>query len=586
MPLQTFGQALGELILQKRRMIGLTQTQLAEDAYGTSGKTRRISELESGLVANPHPKTIDPIIVALKILPGEIEECAKRANRQPDIDLDRAYREARNLIDAISRQFEHSKPSATLAELDEFLRGKAAEWATLRDRIAGIDAPEIAIKKLKESANAALAEGEFAKVDELLAHAEERYQNDRTLAEIRKHAAIRLARGDNSLLSEASEDALTHYKTAAEFFRPFDEREMAEILEETAHRVYEIAKRSLRPYFHVSEKLLEILLELEHIKSDNTRFSAVNYRLGLSIRNYYLSNPKEAGLPALERAISYSRTAVNFSRNNSTIFQTGSARINLANTLQDRAKLNDKNCIDDINESISILKELRSEIRDADDAQALRPYTCNSLGAALLTAIDLNSNADNRDIFNQALDAFRETLEISEIHSDAENWGAAKANIGGVLAKMARSDHLNAHQKEFLRVRAIAEFGAAIETTPIVAYPSHAAALHEMLGQILVEHAAEIEHDISEIYLIRAIQSYEIAGSIFTRDRHPRRWANIQERLGSIFAHHARMPDVLSGQEDTAKAIIHLEEAASVYKEIGAQTELKSALKKIGLLRT
>src|ERR1700733_4608727 len=125
MPPPTFGKALGELIYRKRKAKGLTQTQLAEDAFGTSGKTRRISELENGTVANPHPKTIDPIISILGISDPEIEECAAQANSHPDSDLDRAYREARNLIEALAKQFEHSQPDATLAELDEFLRAKA-----------------------------------------------------------------------------------------------------------------------------------------------------------------------------------------------------------------------------------------------------------------------------------------------------------------------------------------------------------------------------------------------------------------------------------------------------------------------------
>lgn len=64
---QSFGAALGALIKQKRTILGLTQLQLSEDAYQSPSKVRRISELESGTVANPHPKTIDPLIVALKI---------------------------------------------------------------------------------------------------------------------------------------------------------------------------------------------------------------------------------------------------------------------------------------------------------------------------------------------------------------------------------------------------------------------------------------------------------------------------------------------------------------------------------------
>jgi len=112
---RSFGMALGNLIYQKRKASGLTQMQLAEDAFGTPAKTRRISELENGTVANPHPKTIDPIISTLKISEAEIEECAKETNFKPDRDLDRAYREARNLIEAIAKQFEHSTPTASFA---------------------------------------------------------------------------------------------------------------------------------------------------------------------------------------------------------------------------------------------------------------------------------------------------------------------------------------------------------------------------------------------------------------------------------------------------------------------------------------
>jgi transcriptional regulator with XRE-family HTH domain len=582
---QTFGQALGELILQRRRALGLTQTQLAEDAYGTSTKTRRISELESGLVANPHLKTIDPIIVALKIPQAEIEECAKRAKKQPNDELDRAYREARNLIEAISRQFEHSKPNASLAELDDFLRGKAAEWASLRERIAGIDGQEAALTKLKNDANVALAEGQFDKVDELLAHAEECYQSDRTLAEIRKHAAIRVARGDNSLLSGQPEAALTHYKSAAEFFRPFDEKEMADILEDTAHRIYEVAKRSLRPAFHLSAELLESILELAHVKSDARLYAGVNYRLGLAIRNHYISSPQSAGIKSLDRAIAYSRKAASYSGGEGESFQTGSMKISLANLLLDRAKLEKKSDAADITEAISLLQKLRIELRDDEISQELRSYTCNSLGAALLSSRDLNAAIDKNEALSQALDAFRETVEISELYSDAENWGAAKANIGGALAEMANRHDLEVPQRNFLRIRAISEFGSAIETTSIVSYPLRAAALHEMLAQVLVDHAVALNDEFGEVYLARAIHSYEISGSVFTRELHPLKWARLQERIGSIFAHHSRMPNVTSVNDDTAKAIMHLEEAASVFKEIGTKTELKSAQKKIALLR-
>ena len=583
---QTFGQALGELIFQKRHGLGLTQTQLAEDAYNTSTKTRRISELESGLVANPHPKTIDPIISVLNITSAEIEECARRANKRPDNDLDRAYREARNLIDAIARQFEHIQPNASLAELDDFLRGKAAEWAMLRDRIATIDASEAALTKLREEATIALAEGQFKKVDELLAQAEERHQNDRTLAEIRKHAAIRVSRGDNSLLSGNPDSALAYYKSAAEFFRPFDEKEMVQILQEIAFRIYENAKRSLQPTFHVAAELLGMILTVDHTKRDAKLAAEVNYRLGLVLRNEYVVSRPGTKDDILDRAVVYSRQAAAYPGEKEEVFLVASMKISLANLLMDRAKLARSSAVTDITEAQSLLQSLRLTLRDDREAQELRAHTCNSLGAALLASRFLVPNIDANAVFEQALDAFRETLEISEAHSDIENWGAAKANIGGVLAELANTKSLEEYQQHFLRVRAICEFSSAAETVPILIYPVPAAGIHEGLASILVEHAVALNNEMSEMYLFRAVQSYETAGAMLTREGHPRRWANTRERIGSIFAHHSRLPNVVSPEDDIARAIAYLEEATAAFEEAGDDQAAARSRAKIASLRS
>lgn len=218
MATRTFGMALGELIYQKRKKHGLTQVQLAEDAFGTSAKTRRVSELESGLVANPHPKTIDPIIAVLSISQAELEECAKQTNFAPDQELDRAYRESRNLIEAVARQFEHSNPNATLAELDEFLRAKAREWNELRNRIELIETTDETLSNLKIAATNALSDGNFDEADQLLLKAEEVQQQDQTLRQLRKHAELRITRGDINLLKGDGENALKLYLSACEFF--------------------------------------------------------------------------------------------------------------------------------------------------------------------------------------------------------------------------------------------------------------------------------------------------------------------------------------------------------------------------------
>ncbi|MCK4207515.1 hypothetical protein J3U99_22410 [Brucella pituitosa] len=581
---QTFGQALGELILQKRRALGLTQIQLSEDAYNTSAKTRRISELESGLVANPHPKTIDPIIVALKITEIEIEACAKRAAERPDKELDRAYREARNLIDAIARQFEHSQPNASLGELDDFLRAKAAEWAALRSRIANIDSSETALSTIREEAATALAEGRFSEVDMLLANAEEGYQHDRTLDEIRKLAAIRIARGDNSLLCGDTGAALLHYKSAAEFFRPFDEKEMAQNLEEMAYRIYETAKRSLQPTFFIAAALLDILIELDAIKTNPRSFAETSYRLSLVFRNDFLTQNSQNARQALDRAITHARHAASYCGKNAD-FEVASMSINLANCLMDRAKLALGSEISDITEVISLLEATLANLRGNADTQELRAHACNSLGAALLSLRRLDPNVNSTVTTEKALAAFYESVKVSEQHSDAENWSAGKANIGNVLAQMANENELEKYQANFLRIRAITELQAAAETFSIVAYPFQAADINEALGQVLFEHALTLGDTLAEIYLFRAIQAHETVAAVYKRQTHPMRWARSRERIGDIFAHHSRLSNAVSRENDVAKAIESFDEAATVYEELGAYAELDICSAKIAALQ-
>lgn len=576
---ETFGQALGELILQKRRALGLTQVQLAEEAYNTSAKTRRISELESGLVANPHLKTIDPIIVALKITTAEVEACAKRAGTRRDGDLDRAYREARNLIDAVARQFENAQPNASLAELDDFLRAKAKEWAALRDRIGEIDAADTVLIELKAEAAVALAEGRFDDVDTALATAEQRYQQERTLGEIRKHAALRITRGDNSLLRGDPEAALTFYQSAAAFFRPFDEVEMAELLQNLAHRIYDSAMRSLTPTFFVGAALLETVIELEHIKTNPRLLAEVCYRLSLIYRNDYQTSPRKSA-PLLDKAISYSRSATAYNGTEGESFQVASMKINLANCLMDRAKLVSGDA-SDISEVISLLEATRLALRDDPTAQELRATACNSLGAALLSSRDLDARVDPEAALDLALDAFSESIEVSEEHFDAETWGVTKANIGGVLAEMADRKDLEGYQEHFLRIRAISDYHAAVETLPVAAFPFRAAEIHTSLAKVLVKHALAVGQPLSELYLFRAIQSYETVARVYTRQTHPMRWAQVNERIGSIFAQHAVLPGVESIEMDVAKASEYLQEAAATFEELEAHAEATSCREKI-----
>lgn len=584
----TFGQALGNLVRLKRRTQGLTQLQLSEDAFGTAAKVRRISELESGLVSNPHPRTIDPIISALHITEAEIEECAKSAASVATDDLAAAYQNAMALIDSLAQQFEHEQPSAGLVELDRFLRTKAAEWSALRARIHQIDAEENELANIRKNAELALAAGHLDRVDALLFQAEVLYQRSRTLAEIQKMASLRISRGDVCLLKGDGETALDLYRSGVELFRAFDETEMIREINEIAHRVYESSHRSLRPIFFVSAALLELLLTLPSVGTDRRLSAEAQYRLGLSYRNEY-DDPRSRGREvALEKAIHYSKSALALSTVIADPHRTMVCTIGLANCLRDRAKF--KRSHADLLEALELLKKARASCGDANECAPLLPHLLNSLGAILQRAQTMGLAIPDVDLNEEALAAFKEAVVASEEHSNPEVWGAARLNIGALLAEKAAAEDLETEESYFLRLRAIAEFNAAIETYPATgAFPFRFAEAQRALGQVLFQHAtAMADFDLAEAYLLRAVQAFEVAAKITDADRRSQTWAHIQVYVGAIFAYHSQFAEFSIALGDIDQAIARYEAAASTFEETAALEEknaCEEAIQKIKLKR-
>jgi len=577
---RTFGRALGELILQKRRKAGLTQVQLAEDAYGEPGKTRRISELENGLVANPHPKTIDPITAVLKISPEEIEACAISATTSLDPTLDRAYREARNLIEALAYRFEHANPHATIAELEDFLRTKAEEWADLRDRMATIEAADGEQEALIAQASSALSDGNFDQADELLEAAEEKIHNENTLREIRRAANIRIMRADGMIIKGDSERALALYSSAVEYYRPFDEKEMSDAIEYISQKIYETSLRSFTQYFSIARTLMEKLLSLRHVREDGFNYSKSSYRLSLIYRNEYESNPNAADAgDLLEKAIEYAEIASTYRHDAENVVSETSTKILLANCLGDRAMRNGASS--DITKAIEILIAARDMIRENND-QELLSHACNSLGVSFLRSRHIHNRNDTEDL-NAALEAFSECVRAAETTAQMETWSAAKANIGSVLAEKAHFI-TDSEQKKFVRVRAISEINASIEGYPLVLFPRRCAEAHLSLARILTEQAQDLPADLAEIHLMRAIHSFEVAEAGFDpngTNENAEKIALIQACLGGVFATHARMEGIQSSHSDLQQAVHHLRRAVPIYRSLNQSEDAELCERKI-----
>lgn len=562
---QSFGQEIGKLIKRKRRAAGLTQLQLAEDAFGTGAKVRRISELESGTVSNPHPKTIDPIFAVLGITEDEIEICATETSFEPDPDLDRAYREARNLIEAVARMFDHARPESTLAELEDHLRAKALEWRQLQQRIDAIEGIDQDIDKLRRAASDALSKGRLDEVDILLAEAEETQQSERTLAEIERQAEIRITRGDANLFNERPDSALNCYLTAARYFEPFSPEKTADWLDRLAGRVYEISLRALSPRFGVASGLLAALSELPFVKSDPVMFGLANYRRGLVYRAEALGRGETPlNRPLLLEAIEYARLAADAPSDPDRLEIAVSAKISLANGLLELAKHDHNSAL--LDEAAAILRTAR--VLAQEEAPSLLPCATNNLGAVLM-ARRRHGEPEDFPILDEAFSVFLEAVQESEKQCDSNYWGASRWNCARILSEKARFGSFDAKTRGFMRIQSIAEFNAAIETYPQTLFPGRFGEANIELAHVIYEYGLEDAGPFADIYFVRAIKTFEHVISIYQRSTKPKRWAEIHTWVGSIFVDRANLAEEQQAKRALMEqAKICFDEASGTFSDI------------------
>ncbi|WP_339636803.1 helix-turn-helix transcriptional regulator [uncultured Hyphomonas sp.] len=568
---QSFGAALGALIKQKRTVQGMTQLQLSEDAYQTPGKVRRISELESGTVANPHPKTIDPLIVALNISDEELAQCARASDHQPDKDLDDAYRNARNLIDALLYQFEHDNPDASFSEVDDFLKAKARHWRELRGRIVTLEGTETELIKLKDSANAALQGGDFKAADQFLEQAEALRQTEHTLSEISKLAAIRITRGDIKLLSGDREGALGTYIGAAEFYRAFDIDETVMTLDVIANRIYETGRRSLESDFQVASSLLAKATEIRVEQGQQQSAAQFKYKAALILRNQALKESRDRASELVDRAISLNREAETVLTQGEDQFFATTTQINLANCLMDKGKLLGGEAGQAyFVEAIAVFETLLAREGFEREFPELACHASNNLGTAHLA----KSKPSDPDELSAALAAFKRAISLSAKANEPDIWAAAQVNSGNVLASLSDLTE-PANEKAFLRLQAIAAYCAALEIYPLSFFPHQYGKTQYGLATVLQAHAMALQNELTELYLMRAIGSYGEALKVFTQLSDPLMWARIQTNLGAIYATHAEIDGTSSVQEDRKTAITYFENAATVFDAEGYGDQVK-----------
>ncbi|MFV1494913.1 hypothetical protein VWY34_03645, partial [Phaeobacter sp. JH20_02] len=217
---------------------------------------------------------------------------------------------------------------------------------------------------------------------------------------------------------------------------------------------------------------------------------------------------------------------------------------------------------------------------------SLMGHACGGLAAVVLRTLAASpSPSREKETYEKALAEYEEALAAAGRSNDQEIWGTAQMNLARLYSEKAKRDDTTHHEAQFLRVRSISSYLAAIETYPEVQFPQPFAEAHFELAETLFDHGLQAEDALFELYFMRAIHSFTQAAEIFTEQTDPQRWAHIQCRLGSIFGNHARRANPDVAEHDLEKAIYCFEEGVRVFTLCGYTEGVKSSEKNIGLLK-
>jgi transcriptional regulator with XRE-family HTH domain len=567
---KTFGQAFGDLIRAKRAQEGLTQKQLAIEAFDDESKARRIIDLENGAVQRPQAKTIDALVVYFGITKEELAECRQHglfsSKEQATIGL------SRELIENLAFRFEHENPDAPEDELIAYLKEKAAELKTLKRRLLDLEETGTALNNQIAAANNALEHGGFEEADEILASAEEIQQEEKTLKEISTQSRIRFARGDAALFSGKSTLAATHYAKAAEYFNSFNKSEMANILSTAAGQIYEYERRSRSPNFVTAIELAQRAFDITSAKDHSARWVLAKYHLAL-LQQAEARRRGVHSLTLLNDAISNSSEALRYAGKDVSNSDKARCLMVLGNSYLERSQRDEnKNWASDVDAAISAFEEIvqNSDYRTVDLDHS---YIYNNISSAHRNKARRSNSRLAEAHGRKAKDALLRAIELSVKEKQMEVWSIAQYNLGGMLAEEAeKSDPETA---KFLRIQSIAAFLASLEMYLETALNMQLAQTQSALGRVLLEHATTCHDELKEVYLFRSIAASEIASKIFGENENPMHWSDAQFHIGLAFIVHAEISEPEVEAQDLEKAVSYFDSAIPGYEAAGPKEDLK-----------
>ena len=215
-----------------------------------------------------------------------------------------------------------------------------------------------------------------------------------------------------------------------------------------------------------------------------------------------------------------------------------------------------------------------------EDLPKLVATVHNSMGAVYMAQRRCETEDQRRKSLELALEQFGLAVASAEDHNVIEPWGSARLNRGFVLAEFAQDFEGDPGTRRFLRVRACAEFDAAIEAYPELLFPDQFGEANRGLATTLSAMALEDRGLLADQNITRALERLALATQYFGRLRHPLRWAELHVHAGGLFAERARRAAMagVDPADDVAQAKRCFEGAAETFDLSGENNAAASCI--------
>lgn len=504
----TFGQMFGALVREKRGQEGLTQRELAIQAFDDESKVRRIIEIEKGMIRRPQPKTIDPIVVCLHISREEMLACESRSMFSPAEQKEMGL--SRALIENLALRFDHDNPDASDEELLGFLKEKAKELKTIRARLLQLESTQSSLKNSIRAATACMDQGDFDEADHILAAAEELQEQERTIAAIEAQTELRESRGDAALFATKWAVAAEHYRRAALFIVGIDQSRAVERLIDFAGRIYEMSRRSALPDFVGAIDLLDAAVDVAKDMEGTRLWVEARYDRALVSQSQARSKPNDA-TRLLDQAIVDATLALEASPSPEHEFDWARCSFLLANCFLARAEIV-RSKRPDIDAAIDRYEQYLAQ-PETPIVVVHKASVLNSLVAALRIR-DGIAGANTPAARQKRKMLLRKAISLSSDRNASDVWAAAQLN----LALELKEEALTADPSTlgFVLTQAIAACAASLEAFPQTALTAQAASTHLLLAGLLISLGAGTRGDIRGVYLERAQSSLFACEAIFS----------------------------------------------------------------------